>query len=122
VSLWIRLAVLLAVLAAGSAAGWKTRAWKADADDRERIERQAKTEHVQREKVDAASSAFETSRAAEDVRERTVIKEVQRVVEKPVYRERCLDDDGLRILAADVDAANARRQPAPTVPAASDPR
>lgn len=71
--------------------------------------------------VSRASALVETQREQRAVRERVVVKEVERVLEKPMYRSVCLDDDGLRILADDIAASNARRELEPPVPAASSP-
>jgi len=110
-----------AALAVGAGTGWKVRDWKADAADKERLEFQQKEAMRAADKVDWSAAEFEKGRAAASARERVVVREVQHVVEKPVYRELCLDADGLRILADDVDASNARRGLAPAVPAASAP-
>lgn len=119
--LWHYAAAGLAALAVGFTSGWQVRSWKADADEQDRAEMQAKAAHAQRERADRAAEQYETGRATAEARERVVVKEVRRVVEKPVYRDVCLDADGLRVLADDVAASNARRRLAPAVPAASAP-
>jgi hypothetical protein len=118
--MYVYAAVFLAALAVGFGGGWKTRSWKADSDDRARIEAQAEADRLSRARVNTAASAHEDSKAAARMRERIVVKEVDRVVEKPVYRNECLDDDGLRILTSDIDA-RAGSKPTSAVPAASTP-
>jgi hypothetical protein len=120
--IWHYVAGALVVLATGFTGGWQVRGWKATADERERQEAQVELERMQRRRAAMAAEQYETGRAAAGVRERTVVKEVRRVVEKPVYRDVCLDADGLRILTDDAAASNARRQLAPAVPPASGPR
>lgn len=109
-------------LLAGLAGGWYARDVKADADDKIRTEAFAKEIARRANEADAAAASYEALKASTDARERVVVKEVTRVVEKPVYRNECLDDDGLRILAADIQDRPATRQPAATLPAASAPR
>ena len=101
--LYVIVAVCLACLAAGTAGGWKARDWKAGADDKQRIENEAEARRLRARQVDSAAEALEVKKAAGEVRWRTVVKEQERVVEKPVYRNVCLDDDGLRLIAAEVD-------------------
>lgn len=110
-------ALVLSVACFGS--GWKVRAWKADADDRVAIEQSARDAQRRAEHADTAAVGYEVAKATQDVRERVVIKEVVRVVSKPVYLRECLDDDGLRILAEDVHSRTAPGGAAPAVPAAS---
>lgn len=48
----------------------------------------------------AAGAAFEADRAVIETRTRTILREVQHVVDRPVYRDCRLDPDGLRLLNA----------------------
>ena len=105
-------------LVAGLAGGWCARDVKADADDKNRIELAAKDAARRAEHADTAAQGYEIVKANDEVRERIVTKEVIRVVQKPVYRNECVDADGLRILAADIAARTTTGQPAPTVRAA----
>jgi hypothetical protein len=100
--MWVYVAAALLALSIGFGSGWKVRAWKAGADDVERAEQQAKDQLRRVEHVDQAAQAHEDFKAAAEVRWRTVTKEVEHVVERPVYRNVCLDADGLRILADDI--------------------
>lgn len=120
--LWHYVAGGVALFALGSYTGWEVRDWKAAADNADRVEREAQDAFRRAEIIDRSSEKFEVGRASAEARERVVEREVIRVVEKPVYRERCLDDDGLRILTNDIAASNARREFAPAVPPASSPR
>lgn len=71
-------------------------------------------------RYNVAAAKLEEAKAKRRVVERTITKEVDRVVEKPVYRNVCLDADGLRVandaLAGEVSADPA--QPHAAVPAA----
>ena len=67
--------------------------------------------------IDTAAVKHEQFKTRVELREIEILKEVDRVVEKPVYSNVCVDDDGLRIIAADIAARHAASQPAPTVPA-----
>jgi hypothetical protein len=108
--------------AVGFGSGWTARGWKEDAKRLEVERALVRSQQALARQMDRAVEAYEDGRAAADVREVEVVKEVTRVVSKPVYLERCLDDDGLRVIAADIDAANARRGLAAEVPADPDAR
>ena len=113
-------AALSAVLSFGAA--WQIQGWRQDAARYAAAQDLAQSQRDNAKLVDRAAEAYQTTQASAEVRERVVEKEVIRVVQKPVYRERCLDDDGLRIVADDIDAANARRGIAPAVPASAASR
>ena len=112
----------IGAFAVGAAGAWQIQEWRHDADDKARVEQAARDSLRRAENADRAAGDYEETKTAAEVRERVVIKEVTRVVEKPVYRNECLDDDGLRILAADIQARTASGKPAAAVPRASDPR
>jgi hypothetical protein len=109
-------------LAAGLATGWAVRDWKAGADDAEALQAARDIAQEQQRMVNQASARYQVHRADAAQRERIVTKEVRVVLEKPVYRESCLDDDGMRILTEDIQAANARRGFGKSLPIASAPR
>ena len=102
-------------LAAGLAGGYYLRDLQADAADKQRIEQAARDAARRAEHADQSAAGYETAKAADEVRERIVVKEVTRVVEKPVYRNVCIDADGLRILASDIAARTTPGEPAPTL-------
>lgn len=52
----------------------------------------------QRETAQQASSGYQTDKAKREQKERVRYVEVQKIVERPVYRNVCIDDDGLRII------------------------
>ena len=73
--------------------------------------------------INKAATKFEGTKAAAEIREIRIREEVERVVEKPVYTNICLDDDGLRIFRDDIASRHPGSQPKPAVPspANSDP-
>lgn len=100
---WLALLLTSAIAFGG---GWQVRAWKAGADETERIE-QANRDALRRaEHSDKAAAGYEGKRAAGQQQQRIITREVERVVEKPIYRNVCLDDDGLRAVAAALGASS----------------
>ncbi len=77
------------------------------------------TEIAMEAKEDAASGALEQDREKARTVYRTITKEVDRVVEKPVYRDACFDPDGVRLAnAALAGALLPAREPDRRVPPA----
>ncbi len=116
------LAAALAGLALGGAGAWQVQAWRWRAADAERLELEREARRAQERTADAAALAHERDRAAIRVQQRIITREVERVVESPVYHDVCLDADGLRIVAQAAGAAADPGQPAPALPAASAAR
>lgn len=118
--------VLVAAVAVSSAAsgiaGWSVRGWKEGAE-REAAAVTAQAEYrASVRKTESIADAYLRGKADGELREVEVEKEVLRVVTKPVYLDRCLDDDGLRIIQSDIDFANAQRGLAAEVPASAAAR
>ncbi len=68
------------------------------------------------------SELLEKAKARTEIRYRTLLKEVEREVEKPVYRVVCLTDDGVRIANNALrGAAIAPGEPADAVPGSRTP-
>ena len=116
-TLQVLIAAVLAALVAGFGGGiWTHR----KLDQAEAYATQQKAVAQARgdlNRIEHAGTSYVAGEVKAEERERVVIKEVIRVVSKPVYREQCLDDDGMRILSDDARASNARRGLEPAVPA-----
>ena len=46
----------------------------------------------------ASSTDFETAKVEEQVRVQTIVREIDRVIEKPVYQNLCLDSGGVGLV------------------------
>jgi len=120
-----RWAVLLSAAAALYCTG---RIHQAHVDEAEQLEREhARTvanvdRLVRRAAVaTAAGAAFESDRTLIETKTRIILKEVQHVVDRPVYRDCRLDPDGLRLSNAALGgspAAIPASQPPDPVPGA----
>lgn len=107
----------LAGLLLGAWCAWTVQGWRMDATlaDIERKQQEAKD--AQAGQADQASSDHAEHAEAIRTEVRTIIQEVPRVVEKPVYRNVCVDDAGLRLIGRAVRGAGGASEPAPAVPA-----
>lgn len=89
---------LLVSLGLGFGSGYTVQGWKRDAADKQRIEREAKKKDEQIETAQEASAVVEKIRTVNEIRYRTVTVTLEKIVDRPVYLNQCIDDDGLRIL------------------------
>lgn len=115
-------AVGLVALAVGFGAAWKTQEWRHDSINLERVERAAKDTFRNVERQDSAVDEYTKGQANAKVIYRKIFVEVDKIVERPVYRQQCLDADGLRILGAAIDGANPEPSPVQPVPASGQAR
>jgi hypothetical protein len=113
----LQLALALVIFAAGGAAGIK---WHAGVDaQRELAAHEALAKETQRKLagIDKAAAGHEADKSQIQTQIKTITKEVERVVEKPVYRDTvCFDDDGLRLIRAALRPAATASEPAPAMP------
>lgn len=100
--LYTYVATAAVALALGFSGGWKTQGWRWDAADKQRIELEAKERQKQLDRANTASFSFEDKKAANEIRYRTVTVTLEKVVERPVYLQQCVDADGLQQLNAQI--------------------
>ena len=55
-------------------------------------------EEAAKDKAQKASEDYEQTKEAERVKTETITRTVQKVVERPIYINTCLDDDGVRLI------------------------
>lgn len=110
--------VLLGALAGGSAwGGWKWRDMRAAQQDAQRLEAAAEIERERAHQAAAAAGGHEADKTRLRTEFVTITETVSHVIEKPVYRNVCLDADGLRALSQAVGAGTAAPgEPAHPVP------
>lgn len=110
-------AAALIGLAVGGASIWRLQEWRHDAQDKERIETARETERLRARTADKASEGHEVFKEKERVVYQTITETVDRIIERPVYRNTCIDPDGLQQLNAAIAGSSATTgQPAPAVP------
>ena len=105
--IWLRYwkPLLIAAVLLLLAVGWRAdsaaqyRAGKTDATAAISAEL-AKSAVKQAEQARQASADYQTAKAENEQKERVRYVQVQKIIERPVYREHCLDADGLRELNA----------------------
>lgn len=91
-------ATAVVAVALGFAGGWKTQGWRWDAADKQRLEQEAKELHRATERAQASSTTFEGKRSTNETKYRTVTVTLEKIVERPVYLQQCMDAEGLAVL------------------------
>lgn len=122
-SIAAKLVLLLACLVAGFAAGVKWHAGQDAIAEQARQVNQRAQERLRRQNANTAAVAFEGNRVRIEKEFVPITQEVERVVEKPVYRNVCLDPDGLSVIGdALARAYNDPGKPGNAVPKAAAPK
>ena len=115
-TIWIKLALIAGIFLAGLASGVKIHAGLTAQRDLAAVQAGAKERARRVDKIDAAATGHEADKAQIRTQFKTIIKEVDRVVQNPVYLHVCFDDDGLRAARAAIGPAAPASQPAPALP------
>lgn len=118
----LKLAICAAVIALGLAfgAGWWLRGLQVKATTVDQTKAQAQADVQQAQRASGAVQQHAQAQVKTEIRYVTVTKEVEKLVERPVYLQQCLDDDGLRALNAQILGADSPGAE-PTLPEAGDP-
>lgn len=122
-SIAAKLVLLLVCLVAGFAAWVKWHAGQDAIAEQARQVNQRAQERLRRQNANTAAVAFEGDRVRIEKEFVPITQEVERVVEKPVYRNVCLDPDGLSVIGdALARAYNDPGEPGNAVPKAATPK
>lgn len=113
--IYTHVAAALASLAIGFTVAWWVQGWRHDSMELQRQEAARESGRLAARAADAASERHEADKAALRAEFKPIYKEVEVVVQKPVYRNVCLDADGLRLIERALRGPGAAGQPAPAV-------
>jgi len=109
-------ATALIAAALSASAAWQIQNRRADAQNKQRIDAQIEQRRIQEKAASAASTAFEKDRTKNEIRTRIVYVQIDKIVDRPVYRTVCVDADGLRLLNDQIRRADDAGEPGRTVP------
>ena len=121
-ALKLKLAICASVIALGLAfgTGWWLRGLQVKAATVDQTKAQAKADVKQAQRTSTAVQQHAKVKTETEIRYVTVTREVEKLVERPVYLERCMDDDGLRVLNGQILGTNSPG-PGPALPEAGHP-
>lgn len=114
---WAVQAALAAIIFA--AGGWAGMEWHAGQDAIAENKRIAATQEINRENaalLNRTSTNFEQDRSKNETRANTITVEVDKIIERPVFRNVCIDADGLRLLNSQIRRDTTTGQPGSAVP------
>lgn len=114
----MNLALITSAIAAALAFGaaWQIQTWRSDAAELERVTATQEIAQETERLANRAATSFETDRTTNATRTRTITVEVEKIVDRPVYRTVCLDADGLQLIAAAIERRDPASQPGQPVP------
>ena len=116
----LKLAAIGAALVLAFGTGWWLRGLQVKAATVDQTKAQAQADVKQAQRTSTAVQKHAKVKTETEIRYVTTIKEVEKLVERPVYLERCMDDDGLRVLNAQILGTNPPG-PGPALPEAGHP-
>lgn len=121
-ALKLKLAICASVIALGLAfgTGWWLRGLQVKAATVDQTKAQAQADVQQAQRTSTAVQQHAQAKTETEIRYVTVTREVEKLVERPVYLERCMDDDGLRVLNGQILGTNSPG-PGPALPEAGHP-
>lgn len=93
---------LAAGIALGGSGAWWLRGLQAKAATVDQTRAQAQVDVRQAERTSEVVQQHAQVKTETEIRYVTVTKEIEKLVDRPVYLQQCLDDDGLRVLNAQI--------------------
>lgn len=106
VPLSAKLAAIGTALVLAFGAGWWLRGLQVKAAIVDQTQAQAQADVRQAERTSTAVQKHAQAKTETEIRYVTVTREVEKLVERPVYLQQCLDDDGVRIINAQILGTN----------------
>ena len=114
ISLYAAIAVIAA--AVGGYSAWSAQGWRYDAKDAQRIEAQAEQARMDRQAAQTQSEGFENDRTKTAIKYRTITRQVEKIIDRPIYSQPCFDDGGLHALRSAIGSASDTSEPADALP------
>ena len=117
---YLAAALISAALAFGGA--WKVQDWRYGSREAARLAGVERANKIIERQGDGAAVGLETDRTKIHTVFQTIYKDVDHVVEKPVYLNECFDADGLRLITTATRADPAASEPTPAVSGPAAPQ
>lgn len=93
--LYTHLAAALIGAAVAATSTWQVQNWRFDSAEKVRLEKEAEIRRNNEKRTSLAVAGLEQDKAKIEVRYRTVVKTVTEFIDRPVYMNTCLDQDGV---------------------------
>jgi hypothetical protein len=115
--LWAEAAAIAALVGGLVYAGWTVRGWKDKSDEAREVKAIERAIEVFRKHEEGVARLLEEKLSKLRANQKIVEIRRESIVDRPVYRNICLDDDGLRLIEAARTGQAPASQPAAQVPA-----
>ena len=91
--IYLIIAAISAVLSFG--AGWTVQGWRFGEKEATRLEQEREAKIMREKAISSVAVALEKAKEKERVVYLTITETVERIVDRPVYSNICLDEDGV---------------------------
>jgi len=118
--MYVYAGILIAGLLGGFTSGWLVQGWRHDSIDHQKQIALSRDIVKRQDRVDEASISHEDFKAKEEIRYVDRIKYVKTFIDRPVYRNQCFDDDGVRSINSAIRGEDSS-QPKTAVPTTAKP-
>ena len=81
--------------AVASASVWQVQSWRFDAVEKVRLQHEAEVRRNNERRTSIAATGLEEDRSKIEIRYRTIARTVTRFIDRPIYTNICLDQDGV---------------------------
>lgn len=103
---YVYVAIALAAAIASGTAVWNVQNWRFDSQRLAAAEQVREVEKFRRQAANKGATAHEADKVRIHTEFVPITKEVEKIVERPVYKNICLDADGLAVLQQAISSAN----------------
>ena len=93
--LYTHLAAALVGAAVAATSAWQIQNWRLDSAEKARLEKEAEIRRNNEKRTSSAAEGLEQDKVKIEIRYRTITKTVTEFIDRPVYKNICLDQDGV---------------------------
>lgn len=86
-------ALIAAALSAATA--WQIQDWRFDAKELSRLQVEVESRRMREKAISLAGENYEKAKEKERVQYKVVTETIERIVDRPVYSNICIDEDGI---------------------------
>ena len=93
--LYTHLAAALLGAAVAATSAWQIQSWRFDSAEKTRLENEREIRRMNEKRTSLAAEGLEKDKREIEIRYRTITKTVTKFIDRPVYKNICLDQDGI---------------------------
>lgn len=93
--IWTHVGAFVVGLAVASGSAWQVQSLRFEAKEKQRLESEAEILRNNEKRTTIAAEGLEKDKREIEIRYRTITKTVTKFIDRPVYKNTCLDQDGI---------------------------